>query len=96
MFDHNEQQCVSRREGEAFNFKSTIHTVEHAAGSVVLWGCFTASGSAALKKVHGIMKKEDYLQNLQENLKSSAEDWQKNYCMYIFDPADLVTFSEDL
>ena len=49
--------------------------VQHGGGSVVLWGCFAASGSAALKKVNGMMKEENYLQILQENLKSSAEDW---------------------
>ena len=32
----------------------------------MLWGCFAASGSAALKKVNGIMKKEGYHQ---------PEDW---------------------
>ena len=42
---------------------------------VVLRCVAAASGSAALQKVNGIMKKEDYLQILQENLKSSAEDW---------------------
>ena len=37
-----------------------------------LWGCFGASGSADLKKVNRIMKREDFLQILQENLKLSA------------------------
>ena len=36
-------------------------------GSILLWGCFAASGSAAQKKLNGIMKEEDYLQILQEN-----------------------------
>ena len=44
-------------------------------GSVILWGCIAAGGSGAVKKVNEIMKKEDYLQILLENLKSSAEDW---------------------
>ena len=75
MSDYNEQQYVWRREGEAFNPKNTIPTANHGAGSDTLCGCFTASGFAALKKVNGIVKKEDYLQIHQENLKSSAEDW---------------------
>ena len=37
----------------------------------MLWACFAASGTGALQKVNGIMK-EDYLQILQENLKSSV------------------------
>ena len=48
--------------------------VKHGAGFIMLWGCSAASGSAALKKVNGMMKMEDYLQVLQENLKSSVED----------------------
>ena len=44
-------------------------TVHHGAGSIMLWGCFAASGSAALKKVNGITEKEDILQMLQ------PEDW---------------------
>ena len=75
LFGHNEQQYVWRREGEAFNPKNTRPTVQHGAGGIMLWGCFAASGSAALKKVNGIMKVEDYLQILQENLKSSTKDW---------------------
>lgn len=74
LFGHNEQQYVWRREGEAFHPKDTTPTVRHGAGSITLWGCSAVSGSAALKKLNGIMKKEDYLQILQENLKSSA-DW---------------------
>ena len=37
-----------------------------------MWGWFAASGSAVLKKVKRTMKKEDCLEILQENLKSSV------------------------
>ena len=35
----------------------------------MLWSCFAASGPAALKKVNGIMEKEDYLQMFQKKTK---------------------------
>ena len=38
----------------------------------MLWACSAANGTGALQRVNGIMKKEDYLQILQDNLKSSA------------------------
>uniref|UniRef100_A0A3B4U6F4 Uncharacterized protein n=1 Tax=Seriola dumerili TaxID=41447 RepID=A0A3B4U6F4_SERDU len=47
-------------------------TVKHGGGSIMLWGCFAANGTGALQRVNGITKKEDYLQILQDNLKSSA------------------------
>ena len=36
----------------------------------MLWSCFAASGPAALKKVNGIMEKEDYLQIFQKKNKN--------------------------
>uniref|UniRef100_A0AAQ4R6W4 Tc1-like transposase DDE domain-containing protein n=1 Tax=Gasterosteus aculeatus aculeatus TaxID=481459 RepID=A0AAQ4R6W4_GASAC len=71
LFGHNAQQCVWRRKGEAFNPKNTTPTVKHGGGSIMLWGYFSANGTCALQRVNGIMK-EDYLQILQDNLKSSA------------------------
>ena len=38
----------------------------------MLWGCFASSGTGELKKVDGIMKKEDYLQILQDKLYTSV------------------------
>ena len=39
---------------ETFNHKSIIPIVKHDGGSIMLWGCFAASG---------IMKKEDLCPN---------------------------------
>ena len=74
LFDHNKQQYVLRTEGEAFNRKNTSPTVQYGAGSIMPWGCSAVSWSAALMEVNWILTK-DYCQILQQNLKSSAEDW---------------------
>ena len=60
LFGNNDQQYVWREKGEAFNPNNTIPTVKHGGGSIMLWGCFAASGPGALSKIDGIMKKEDY------------------------------------
>ena len=72
LFGHNDQQYVWREKGEAFKPKNTIPTVKHGGGSIILWGCFAATGPGALYKIDGTMKKEDYLEILQGNLKQSA------------------------
>ena len=42
----------------------------------MLLGCFSSSGTGNLVKVQGIMRKEDYLRILHENVKESAENLQ--------------------
>ena len=42
----------------------------------MLWGCFAASGTGELQKINGIMRKEQYLEILQGNLKKSARSLQ--------------------
>ena len=39
----------------------------------MLWGCYSANGPGNLVKVDGIMKKEQYIKILEENIKQSAD-----------------------
>ncbi len=54
------------------NTKNTFPTVKHGGGRIILWSCFAASGLEELVRVHGIMKKEDYLEIIRNNVKQSA------------------------
>ena len=60
------------RKGEALNPKNTVPTVKHGGGSIMLWGCFAASGAGSLVLVHDIMKKENYVEILRDNMQKSA------------------------
>ncbi|KAI4898645.1 hypothetical protein NFI96_026004, partial [Prochilodus magdalenae] len=60
------------KKNEAFKEKNTVPTVKHGGGSPMFWGCFAASGTGLLDRVHGIMKSEDYQQILQHNVGPSV------------------------
>lgn len=72
LFGHRDVAYVWRKKGEAYNPKNTVPTVKHGGGNIMLWGCFSASGTGNLVRIEGIMKKEDYEKILRENLKQSA------------------------
>ena len=73
LFGHRDVAFVWRRKGEAFNPQKTVPTVKHGRASIMLWGCFSASGPGNLVKVDGIMKKEQYIKILEQNIKQSAD-----------------------
>ena len=64
---------VWRKKGKAYNQKNTLPTVKHGGGSLMFWGSFSANGSGSLVKVDGIMKKEQYLKIIKENIRQNAE-----------------------
>ncbi|CAJ0944634.1 unnamed protein product [Ranitomeya imitator] len=72
LFGQMHQHRVYRRKKEAFKEKNTVPTVKHGGGSLMFWGCFAASGTGLLDRVHGIMKSEDYQQILQHNVGPSV------------------------
>ena len=62
------QQCVRRQEVEAFHSEPTTTIVKHGDGGIGIV-------LLPVENVNGIMKKEDNLQILKGNLKSSARRW---------------------
>lgn len=52
--------------------RHTIPTLKHNSVRIMLWGCLSVSRAGILIKVWRVMKKEESVKNLEENLKQSA------------------------
>lgn len=50
LYGHYDMRYVSGSESEsgAFTPKHNVSTVKHSGGSIMLWGCLTASGTGVL------------------------------------------------
>jgi len=71
-------RCVSRyiwhKTNAAFQKKNIIPTVKHGGGSVMVWGCFAASGPGRLAVIDGTMNSALYQKILKENVQPSVRD----------------------
>ena len=72
LFGKSHQLYVHRRRDEASKEKNTVPNVKHGGGSVMLWGCFVASGTGCLESVQGAMKSQDYQGILERNVLPSV------------------------
>ena len=71
-------RCVShyvwRKSNTAFQKKNIIPTVKYGGGSVMVWGCFAASGPGRLAVINGNMNSAVYQKILKENVRPSVRD----------------------
>uniref|UniRef100_A0A803JW23 Tc1-like transposase DDE domain-containing protein n=1 Tax=Xenopus tropicalis TaxID=8364 RepID=A0A803JW23_XENTR len=69
-------RCVScyiwRKSNTAFQKKNIIPTVKYGGGSVMVWGCFAASGPGRLAVIDGTMNSTVYQKILKENVRPSV------------------------
>ncbi len=70
--------CVSlyfwHKTNTGFHKKNIIPTVKHGGGSVMVWGCFAASGPGWLAIIDGTMNSALYQKILRENVRPSVCD----------------------
>ncbi|KAL0163166.1 hypothetical protein M9458_042562, partial [Cirrhinus mrigala] len=74
LFGLNSKRYVWRKSGTAHHLSNTVLTVKHGGGSIMLWGCFSASGTGQLVAIEGKMNVAKYRDILDENLLQSAQD----------------------
>ena len=67
LFGLNANCHIWRRPG-------TITTVKHGGGSIMLWGCFSATGIGRLVMIETKMNRAKYREIIDENLLQSAQD----------------------
>lgn len=67
VFGQKRRVFVRRSKSEKMLPECVIPTVKHGGGSVLVWGCFSFSGTGDLVKIDGIMKKEQYKEILERN-----------------------------
>ena len=55
QFGINSTHRVWRKRNAEYNPKTTIPTVKHGGGNLMLWGCFSAKGTGRLHRIEGRM-----------------------------------------
>uniref|UniRef100_A0AAZ3PSC7 Tc1-like transposase DDE domain-containing protein n=1 Tax=Oncorhynchus tshawytscha TaxID=74940 RepID=A0AAZ3PSC7_ONCTS len=72
LFGHNDHRYVWSTNRDACKSKNTIPTLKQGGGSLMVWGCFAAGGIGPLHKINGIMREGNYVDILQQHLKTSV------------------------
>ena len=75
---------VRRRSGEAYRPECLAPTVKHGGGSVMIWGCFSKSGTGKVRLCEERMNQAKYRVVLEEDLLPSAQMLYPNSDDWIF------------
>ena len=67
IFGSSRRVYVRREKTEKMRMECIIPSVKHGGGSLMVWGCFSSAGVGDLIKIEGIMRKENYLEILEQN-----------------------------
>ena len=74
LFGLNAKSYVWRKTNTAHHPEHTIPTVKHGGSNIMLWGCFSSTGTGKLVRVDGKMDGAKYRAILEENLLEAAKD----------------------
>ncbi len=78
-------RCVSRyiwrKTNTAFHKKNIVPSVKHGGCSVMVWGCFAASGPGSLAIIHVTMNSALYQKIPKENVQPSDWDLKRTWVM---------------
>ncbi|XP_075444851.1 uncharacterized protein LOC142488342 isoform X3 [Ascaphus truei] len=78
LFGLNEKRSAWRKPNTVFEQKNLIPTVKHGDGSVMVWGCFAASGPGRLAIIDTTMNSALYQKILEENVGPSVCELKLN------------------
>ena len=72
-----------RKRNAEYNPKTTIPTVKHGGGNLMLWGCFSAKGTGRLHRIKGRMDGAMHWEILGNNLLPSVKALKMD-CGWVF------------
>lgn len=78
LFGRNTQHHVWRKNGRAHQHQNLIPTVKYGGGSIMVWGCFAASGPGQLAIIDGKINSQVNQDILQENVRLSVHQLKLN------------------
>ncbi len=68
LFGSDGVKHVWRQPGEEYKDKFILPTIKHGGGSVMVWGCMSASGTGELQFIEGTMNSNTYCDILKQSM----------------------------